>query len=62
MSAHRCGMGFRHLVCTLHEGHKGSHYDSLRDESFEVAYEYCRGCGAPDGDCVCAEREEEEAA
>jgi hypothetical protein len=25
------------LVCTLHQGHKGTHYDSFRDVSFKDA-------------------------
>jgi len=42
MSACKATDGTNH--CTLHEGHAGSHYDSLRDESFEAA-ERCPCCG-----------------
>jgi hypothetical protein len=42
------------LVCTLHEGHKGTHYDSLRDASFAEPLD-------PDGDLEAPPERDEQA-
>lgn len=42
-----CADGYR---CTLHAGHRGTHYDSLEDVSFEEDFppqRVCELCGKP---------------
>lgn len=43
--------------CTLHAGHKGTHYDSLKDESFAESEDVCLACFETLGECSCENEE-----
>jgi hypothetical protein len=57
-SENTCSAARGSLVCTLHRGHKGTHYDSLRDASFAEPLDPDGYLGAPPERDEHAERQE----
>lgn len=52
-----CDTEYMGAVCTLHEGHRGDHYDSIGDQSFRPDRP-CEECGADP--CICEDDDSEE--
>jgi len=45
VNPHHCNARSGELCCTLHDGHRGTHYDSTRDRPFGKPMVMCRRCG-----------------